>query len=61
MDSFSRLLGVFFHESTLGMMIFLMFDNSVFHYSLYLFDDSIEKLHRNSMEVDIQTKSFALK
>jgi len=59
-DSFSRLLDVFFHENTLGMMIFLMLDHSVFHYSLYLFYDLIEKLHRNSMAVDIQTKSCAL-
>jgi len=59
-DSFSRLLDVFFHESTLGMMIFLILDDSVLHYSLHLFYDSIEKLHRNSMAVDIQTKSCAL-
>ena len=63
-DSFSRLLDVFFHESTLGMMIFLILeskDYSFFHYSLYLFYDSIEKLHRNSMAVDIQMTSCALK
>jgi len=62
-DSFSKLLDVFFHESTLGMMIFLILeskDYSFFHYSLYLFYDSIEKLHRNSMAVDIQMTSCAL-